>query len=324
MFLRIHRGDKLDEQVTQELPGDKVYALSAKFKPGLVEYRIEFGLRRATRETVLHTAGNIVCGDAYIINGQSNAVTEWGKEKFPETSEWIRTFGSMGADFKTTRWGRAIRKARGGLLSVGYWGFDLAKHLVEPHKIPICISNGAVGGTRIDQHLGDEAIPGNLATIYGRLLWRVREARLTLGIEPPGTCHYPPEGYADMARLVTPPVERDNYGTVFDKPVTPPNLGKAYCASGKRDEIALESDQPVVWKDALTREFYLDGGKGEVASGAASGNVILLKLKQASTAKRITYLDSKSWSQERPLTGGNGIAALTFCEAPIMPSNPGP
>ena len=29
---------------------------------------------------------------------------------------------------------------------------ELAKRLVESQKIPICIINGAVGGTRIDQH----------------------------------------------------------------------------------------------------------------------------------------------------------------------------
>jgi hypothetical protein len=48
-----------------------------------------------------------------------------------------------------------------------------------------------------------------------------------------------------------------------------------------------------------------------------AGNVLTLMLKQASTAETITYLDSKSWSQDRLLDGANGIAALTFCEVPI-------
>ena len=60
-------------------------------KPGLIKYRIEFG----TGDTVLHTAGDLVCGDAFLLNGQSNAVaTDWGKGDFPETSEWIRSFGT--------------------------------------------------------------------------------------------------------------------------------------------------------------------------------------------------------------------------------------
>jgi hypothetical protein len=35
-----------------------------------------------------------------------------------------------------------------------------------------------------------------------------------------------------------------------------------------------------------------------------------------------SYLDSKSWSQDRLLDGANGIAALTFCEVPISPAKP--
>lgn len=413
VFLKVYRGDTLYQQTNQKLSGDKVYALSAKLEPGLFKYRIEFGSRRGPRETVLHTAGNLVCGDAYLINGQSNAVaTDWGEVDFPETCEWIRTFGSMGGNPKTVRWGDAIRRAPGGRLAVGYWGFDLAKHLVESHKIPICIINGAVGGTRIDQHQRNAAEPEGMTTIYGRLLWRVREARLThdirgvlwhqgesdqgadgptggfgwesyrhyfielaagwkqdypnvqhyytfqiwpkscsmgihgsdnrlrevqrtlptafsnlsvmstLGIQPPGTCHYPPEGYAKMARLICPLVERDNYGQVFDKPIAPPDLQRAYYTSEAKDEILMEFDQPVKWDDALASEFYLDGAEGMVTSGSVSGQVVTLKLNAGSTAKKLTYLDSKSWSQSSLLRGENGIAALTFCEAPILPHRP--
>ena len=409
VFLRVYRGDTLYQQANQKLPEDKVYALSARLEPGLYEYRIEFGSRTAGRERVLHTAGNLVCGDAYLINGQSNAVaTDWGKQDFPETSEWIRSFGSMGGDPKSVRWGNATRRAPGGRLAVGYWGFDLAKQLVEHQKIPICIINGAVGGTRIDQHQRNAAEPADLSTIYGRLLWRVREARLshgirgvlwhqgendqgadgptggygwesyrryfielaaawkrdypniqhfyafqiwpkacsmgssgsdnrlrevqrtlptafsnlrvmsTLGIEPPGTCHYPAEGYAAMARLIRPLVEQDNYGQVFDRSITPPNLQRVYYASEAKDEVVLQFDQPVKWDDALVSQFYLDGEEGKVASGSASGRVVTLKLNAATTAQTLTYLDSKSWAQGNLLRGENGIAALTFCEVPIL------
>ena len=42
--------------------------------------------------------------------------------------------------------------------------------------MPICMINGAVGGTRIDQHQRNPADPEDVATIYGRLLWRVQQA----------------------------------------------------------------------------------------------------------------------------------------------------
>jgi hypothetical protein len=374
----------------------------------LIRYDVEFGTIDGNKETVLHKAADLVCGDAFLINGQSNAVaTDWGPGEFPETSGWIRSFGSMGGDPKSARWGKAIRKTPGDRLAIGYWGYDLAKHLVETQGVPVCILNGAVGGTRIDQHQRNAADPTDLTTIYGRLLWRVREARLThgirgvlwhqgendqgadgpsggfgwetyrqlfielaaswkqdfpnlqhhhvfqiwpkacamgfegsdnrlrevqrqlpsafsnlsvmstLGIDPPGGCHYPAEGYAVIARSIAPLVGRDHYGRKPEASVTAPDLTDARFADGKREEIVLEFDQPVVWDDALAGEFYLGGEKGRIASGSAVGNVVTLKLRSASPAATITYLDGASWDPKNILRGANGIAALSFCEVPL-------
>ena len=122
--------------------------------------------------------------------------------------------------------------------------------------------------------------------------------------------------------MIHPLIERDLYGKVPAGSVTPPDLKHASYTSDAKDAIALEFDQPVLWKESLASEFYLDGQNGVVASGAVAGNVLTLTLKQASTAGTITYLDSRSWSQDRLLDGANGIAALTFCEVPISSAKP--
>jgi hypothetical protein len=145
----------------------------------------------------------------------------------------------------------------------------------------------------------------------------------TLGIDPPGGCHFPPAGYVEFARLICPLVERDNYGKVFTTSITPPNLIRAYYAGDKKDEIAMEFDQPVKWDNALTGQFYLDGENGKIATGTVLGNTVTLKLTSLSTAGKLTYLDSKSWSQKTLLRGENGIAALTFCEVQILSKAPG-
>ena len=75
-----------------------------------------------------------------------------------------------------------MRDRNGGKAQIGYWGMELARRLVESQKMPICIINGAVGGTRIDQHQRNAADPTDVTTIYGRLLWRVQQAKLTHGI----------------------------------------------------------------------------------------------------------------------------------------------
>lgn len=403
-------GDSLFKSETQKPGADLSYKFTIPLNAGLVRYWVQFGTVQDGREKILHTVRDLVCGDAFLLNGQSNAVaTDWGKDEPPTFhSEWIRTFGIMSGNQKGERiWGEATYRARDGRLQIGYWAMELARQLVEAHKMPICIINGAVGGTRIDQHQRNAADPDDMATIYGRLLWRVREARLThgiravlwhqgendqgadgpsggfgwetyrdlfielagawkqdfpniqryyvfqiwpkscamgidgsdnrlrevqrtlpgafsnmsimstLGIEPPGGCHFPPAGYSEIARLIRPLIERDFYGVKSPAPITPPNLQHARFTTASNDEIALTFDQPVKWDASLASQFYLDGEKGRIESGTVAGNVLTLKLSAPSSAKTITYLDSKEWSQKTLLRGENGIAALTFCEVPL-------
>jgi hypothetical protein len=139
----------------------------------------------------------------------------------------------------------------------------------------------------------------------------------TLGIDPPGGCHYPPAGYAEFARLIYPLVERDIDGVSPKDSITPPNLKRAVFADDRREQVVLEFDQPVVWTDTLVKEFSFDGPPVSVTSGHVEGNTLVLRLSSGTTAKTVTYLDSKSWSQSRLLRGATGIAALTFCEVPI-------
>ena len=409
VFLKLYADAKLLKTETARPGADKTYALAVKLKPGLIKYKVEFG---RGKDAVLHTVNNIVCGDAYLIDGQSNALaTDTGEKSPPETHEWIRSYGRPSGNAKaapSNLWCDPVWKAqKGEKAELGWWGMELAKRLVESQKVPIFIVNGAVGGTRIDQHQRNAADPADLTTLYGRTLWRVQQAKLThgirailwhqgendqgsdgptggygwetyqryfvemsaawkqdfpnvknytvfqiwpnacsmggrsgsgdmlreqqrtlprlysnmsflstLGIRPPGPCHYPLAGWAEFARLVQPLIERDHYGVVPAASITPPNLRHASYSAGA---IALEFDQPVVWTDALAGQFYLDGEKGKVASGRVSGNVLTLTLKEASAAKKITYLKEIAWNQDTLLLGANGLAALTFCEVPIRP-----
>ena len=126
----------------------------------------------------------------------------------------------------------------------------------------------------------------------------------TLGIEPPGGCHFPAAGYAEFARLICPLIERDHYGKVTSPTsITPPDLKRAYYASDKRDEIVLEFDQPVKWDDALASQFYLDGEKGKVASGS--------RVRQRAHAEADRGLDRRDASPTSTASPG----ARTTCSA---------
>ncbi len=413
IFLKVFEEGKLFKQEFQKPSDGNSYAFSVKLKPALVNYRIEFGFVKDDMVVVLRKVNNIVCGDAYIIQGQSNAVaTDFGKETPSTDSNWVRSFGSTSGSPDGSRlkvWDNAsYRGQKGEKAQIGYWGMELGKRLVEANKVPVCFINGAVGGSRIDQHQRNNMDPEDVSTIYGRLLWRVRQAGLThgikaviwhqgendqgadgptggygwetylnffvdlsaswkndfpnlqnyyvfqiwpkscsmgvkgsdnmlrevqrslpnyfsnlsvmstLGINPPGGCHFPAAGYAEFARMICPLMERDLYGKSFLTSITPANLLKASFSNSEKSEIKLVFDQEVKWANTLITQFNLEGISGELTSGSSAGNIITLKLKNPSKANTITYLDSKAWNGNNLLLGANGIAALTFCNVPIL------
>ena len=191
--LRLHR----EEQV----PGDDgAYAFRCQLAAGLIRYGVEFGVRRGGGEEVLRRVDHLACGDAYLIDGQSNAEATGpndGPEEDPAGagSEWIRSYGNQHAGTVQGGWGRAVRtrvwgRPNYGEQQIGTWGMVLAKRWVERYRVPICILNGAYGGTPIWQHQvnvkqrtdASGEFYRNPYKIYGSLLTRVRAARLSHGI----------------------------------------------------------------------------------------------------------------------------------------------
>jgi len=428
VFLKLYAGDKLVKTEIQKPKADKSYAFSVKLKAGLIIYKVEFGTKSGSTEKIQQSVSNLVCGDAYIIEGQSNAVgfnyegTDKRQDLTRTNSPWIRSFGGCGeaADPLAGEWGNAVVERltptspdRVHFISV--WGMALAKKLVEDTKIPVCILNGAVGGTRIDQHMPDHVKTANKERpIYTNLKQRIIAAKLTHGIRgvmwhqgeadqgsdgpdncygcemyekywlaltsawkqdypnirhyyifqiwpnacsqggtrnsdklrdvqrrlsrlysslsvvptldiPSGAnCHFKTNDYEKMGQTMAPLLERDIHGKLFTQPISSADLKNAFYTTSKKDEIALEFDQPVAWIDALASQFYLDGEAGKIASGSVSGNLLTLKLTAPSSASSITYLTDKKWDIKTLLYGKNGLAALTFCEVPLEATKPNP
>ena len=105
VFLKVYAGDKPFANETKQLPADRSYAFTVKLKPGLIAYRVEFGTKTGEREKVLNAVGDLVCGDAYLIDGQSNALaTDTGEKSPPDTSPWIRSYGGPTGRGDATGW----------------------------------------------------------------------------------------------------------------------------------------------------------------------------------------------------------------------------
>jgi Carbohydrate esterase, sialic acid-specific acetylesterase len=169
--------------------GSAPFSFQAPLDAGLFDYSMELLLESGGVMQVIDLVGNIACGDAYLINGQSNALAaDYYAENLGNRfqSRWIRSFGT--ASTKPTdvvadqQWHLADALLGNDAGTIGAWGLRAAWLLVERYQIPIAILNGSVGGSPLYQHHRNPNDPEDLDTIYGRLLYRTRKAGLDQNI----------------------------------------------------------------------------------------------------------------------------------------------
>jgi len=148
------------------------------------KYNYQIHLHFIGKDTLKFSVSNLIVGDVYIIQGQSNAVANSysGLANTQYKDSFIRSFGNSTYDATTSvsdsNWYIANGDGYYNKGCIGQWGLVMAKHLLDSFKIPIAIINGAVGGTPVSSHLRYNPIPENPYTIYGRLLYRMRKAGL--------------------------------------------------------------------------------------------------------------------------------------------------
>ncbi|KIC94798.1 T9SS type A sorting domain-containing protein [Flavihumibacter solisilvae] len=156
----------------------------------LNNYRFSLYGYKSFTETLLQTANNVVAGDAYIIQGQSNAVANLrgsyssannadDPNNAPNRS-FVRVYGSGST---SGSYSKAWFIGKGNVWydvdgQTGQWGMRLASDLATSRRIPICIINGGNPGQRITYFQRNDGNPGDPSTNYGRVLNRIREAGL--------------------------------------------------------------------------------------------------------------------------------------------------
>lgn len=171
---------------------ENTFSLTTRIDAGLHQFRFELYIQRQGKDSLYMVADSVVCGDAYIITGQSNSHPSSLSSTYSST--YCRSFGvktgykAYTEEDKKVRWGRAtgncpgLKNDVGGWgtsnpLGVGVWGMELSSLIVEKHKIPVCIINGGSGASSIEQNM---LYPeqSSLETSFGRLAYRVDQARL--------------------------------------------------------------------------------------------------------------------------------------------------
>ena len=143
-----------------------------------------YGVKSNNTATLVKTVSNVVAGDVYIIQGQSNAEANFRNgSSNANTSDYIRVYAS-GTDNSTNllandTWyiaqGDGDRFSNG---NTGQWGLKLARMLVDNLQIPIAIFNGGHGGAPISFFQADANYKTSQNSNYAKMYYRLNKTGL--------------------------------------------------------------------------------------------------------------------------------------------------
>lgn len=180
--LDVLRAGVLQESLLDNSPQDFAFEPEITAELAGYDFRL-FGLKNQTAELEFETC-DVVAGDAYLIQGQSNAVAGliFGATEHAykyHSTPFVRNFGRIDDNDTLHTW----RPEEGALVSYadnpsGQWGLILGKTIADNHGIPVAILNGAISGISIDSMMPDPTNPGSPDTRYGRFLQRVEKSGL--------------------------------------------------------------------------------------------------------------------------------------------------
>ncbi len=180
--LKVFQNDTLWKDLQQTLAyqnGQADFSFEPKIYAGLYECRFELWL---DGHTLAACEDSIVCGDVFLINGQSNSHPNASEYDF--NSEFCRSFGKHtnydDYDPADTTWGLSTPRGwcNDCYFAVGTWGLRLQELILKEFNMPTCIINGGSGGSTISYNLPDTTDRMNLSTTYGRLLYRATKAHV--------------------------------------------------------------------------------------------------------------------------------------------------
>ncbi|SDU20497.1 Por secretion system C-terminal sorting domain-containing protein [Polaribacter sp. Hel1_33_78] len=185
--VELYRNDEIQNTTTKTLDYNSDSAsfdFSIPILAELANYSIKiYSLSEGTR-TLEKEVIDIVAGDVYIIQGQSNArANKYNGSANGNRNNFIRVFAS-GTPSATnlensSQW--FIGQGDGGTEgngNTGQWGLKLANSIISETNTPIAIFNGAHGGERIDFFQAPEDYKTSLSSNYGRLYYRLQNTRL--------------------------------------------------------------------------------------------------------------------------------------------------
>lgn len=180
LVIRSYRSDLLRDSIV--IPVDsfgQTFTALFRIKAERALYRFRVTLNEGQVEQCVLNVDSVVCGDMFLVAGQSNGTATSNGPGTDPPSLWVRTYGTQSAssgDVQTdTLWYLAQGNSGQSSASVGVWALRLMRSLSDSLQIPVAVINGSRNGSSILVNL-PSANPQELASIYGRMLYRCRKS----------------------------------------------------------------------------------------------------------------------------------------------------
>ncbi|MFT4733131.1 MAG: hypothetical protein ACI9DJ_000118 [Algoriphagus sp.] len=144
---------------------------------GLFEYDFEIRLFSDSDSSSLSKATKVLCGDAYLIYGQSNAVASccFNEYRNLPALKFLRNYIFVGEGDPVNGW-RDLGIEFDWAGGLGAW---LAKDIIEKQRIPVQIINGGVGGMPLFALAERDSLkPDDVSTFYGKFLRRINDSQV--------------------------------------------------------------------------------------------------------------------------------------------------
>ena len=176
------RNGTLQQSYTQNLSYQNQiapFSFDINITAELAKYRIKIYTVYNGSEELVKDIDDIVAGDVFVIQGQSNAAAvKYNGSASGYQSDYIRVYSggniSSSGLLSNDSWyygqGDGDENSSG---NTGQWGLVLAKKLVDELNIPIAIFNGAHGGQPISFFQAPTDYSSSTNSNYGRLYYRL-------------------------------------------------------------------------------------------------------------------------------------------------------
>ncbi len=167
------------------------FTFNSTISAGLFTYEFLIDIKDNS-QIIIHSetkAVDVVCGDVYIVAGQSNALAgAWQSERATQDtnykSKFSKTFGVTNASttYVSTDifWAQSYCNHSWSVEpAIGVWALKMQYLIQQNHQIPTCIINAVEGGTYIEKHQLDYSStndPLDLSTQFGALNYKVQQA----------------------------------------------------------------------------------------------------------------------------------------------------